>query len=305
MSVHALVLAGGSGTRFWPASRSERPKQLLALAPGSSESLIARTVRRIASICDDTLIATGESLLAATREALPELPASAFLGEPVARNTAACIGWGTAVVSRQDPDAIIAVLPSDHHIRDEDAYLETVRVALDSARGGVVTTIGIEPTRPDTGYGYVEAGKAVTDRISEVSRFVEKPDRSTAERYLASGRFYWNSGMFFFRAADMLDAIRQHMPALGAGLDTIERAAKGGPDTETAASVRAAPRSPATSCRAGCRSHGSDPGRSCAGTLPGRASRCPSSRTRRSSHGWRDRSSPRSPGCCRSRSASC
>jgi mannose-1-phosphate guanylyltransferase len=208
---------------------------LLALAPGSSESLIAQTVRRIASICDDTRIATGESLLAATRAALPNLPSSAFLGEPMARNTAACIGWGSAVVARQDPEAVVAVLPSDHHIRDEGAYLDTVRVALDSARRGVVTTIGIEPTRPDTGYGYVEAGESVTDRIQRVSRFVEKPDRPTAEQYVASGRYYWNSGMFFFRAADMLAAIREHMPALGVGLDTIEQAARVGPDAEASA----------------------------------------------------------------------
>src|SRR5262249_26012941 len=158
-TVYAVILAGGSGTRFWPASRRARPKQLLAIAPGSDESLIARTVRRIEPLVsrDRILIATGAQLVEATQRSLPGLPARAFLGEPFARNTAACIGWATSIVSRTDPDAIVMVLPSDHLIVDEPGFRAAVELAIRSAERSI-TTIGIAPTRADTGYGYIEAG---------------------------------------------------------------------------------------------------------------------------------------------------
>jgi mannose-1-phosphate guanylyltransferase len=233
---YALILAGGSGTRFWPASRRHRPKQLLAIAPGSQESLLASTVRRIAPLCPASrvVIATGEHLVEATRQVLPELPPAAFLGEPLARNTAACIGWGTARILRADPDAVVMALPSDHHIGDEPAFLAAVTEALASAESGTLTTIGIEPTHAETGYGYIEAGQSVQGRVRQVVRFVEKPDLQTAEAYVASGKYYWNSGMFFFRARDMMAAIDAHMPELSRALSHIEEVARREPAREAA-----------------------------------------------------------------------
>ncbi len=234
LDVYAVVLAGGSGTRFWPASRRLRPKQLLAIGPRSDQSLIAATVRRIEPLCppERTLVATGAHLLQQTQQALPWLPESSFLGEPVARNTAPCIGWATAIAARRDPDALMMVLPSDHHIGDEPGFRSALERALASAEAGSITTIGIEPTRPETGFGYIEAGENVTEGVRRVARFVEKPDRQRAEEYLQTGRYFWNSGMFFFRANAMLDAIARNMPALSEGLARIEAAAARGAEAE-------------------------------------------------------------------------
>lgn len=234
-SVYALIMAGGSGTRFWPASRKHRPKQLLPLGAAGGRSLIASTVERSALLCprEHIRIATAEHLVEATRGELPDLRPEAFFGEPYPRNTAACIGWGAALISRADPEALVMALPSDHSISDEQAYVDVARRALESAERGVITTLGITPARPETGYGYIEAGEEAGGGIRRVVRFVEKPDRATAEEYVASGRYFWNSGMFFFRARDMLDAIVRHMPELGAGLTRIEAAASRGASAET------------------------------------------------------------------------
>lgn len=248
LQAYGVVLAGGSGTRFWPASRKSRPKQLLALGPGS-DSLIARTVRRIEPLCPASrvYIATGAHLLDATRRELPWLPEPAFLGEPSARNTAPCIGWATAVIHRRDPDALVAVLPSDQHIGDVEAYLAAVSLALQAARDGTITTIGLTPTRPETGYGYIEAGADRSPGVRAVVRFTEKPDRPNAERYLASGRHYWNSGMFFFRAADMLAALAEHAPDVYRGVECIEAAARDGGAREQAAVAEAFAEMPSVS----------------------------------------------------------
>ncbi len=235
-NVHAVIMAGGAGTRFWPASRSHRPKQLLPLGADPNESLLAATVRRIAPLvpAKDVYIATGAHLLDATARDLPAVPRKNLLAEPVPRNTAPCIGWATAVIARTDPNAVIAVLPSDHFIVDENAFRATIERALAGARAGYLTTIGVVPTRPETGYGYIEVGEGeVASGVVPTKRFVEKPDRARAEEYLASGRFLWNAGMFFFRAGDMLEAIRAHLPALADGLAAIDRAAAaGGEDDE-------------------------------------------------------------------------
>lgn len=232
--VFAVILAGGSGTRFWPASRRLLPKQLLAIGPDREQSLIGATVRRIEPFCppERVLIATGAHLLDATRDALPQLPEDAFLGEPFARNTAPCIGWASSVVARRDPEAIVMVLPSDHHIANPAAFRDAVNLALESAADGVITTIGIAPNRPETGYGYIEAGDPVKSGVHRVQRFVEKPDLARAEEYLKSGKYFWNSGMFFFRAGTMLERIEQHMPDLAQGLRRIAGAAERGPDDE-------------------------------------------------------------------------
>ncbi len=233
-SLHAVILAGGSGTRFWPASRRLRPKQLLALAPGSTRSLLAETVDRILPLCgpERVCIATGAHLLDATRAALPELPPSSFLGEPVARNTAPCIAWATARIARADPDALVMVLPADHVVREPAAFRAALSRALDAAALGPMTTIGITPSRPETGYGYIEAGPETAPGVRAVTRFVEKPPLARAQEYVASGRHFWNAGMFFFRASVMLGALERHLPELHAGLSAIEAAAREGEEAE-------------------------------------------------------------------------
>jgi mannose-1-phosphate guanylyltransferase len=180
------------------------------------------------------LIATGRDLLAATREALPELPPTAFLGEPVARNTAACIGWAAAIVRRRDPEALVMVLPSDHHITDEQRFHEILELALDAARAGAIATVGIAPTRPDTGYGYIEIGAETRSGVHQGVRFVEKPTPAKAAEYVASGRFLWNGGMFFFRADRLLEEIARHLPELARGIARIESAARESPEREHA-----------------------------------------------------------------------
>lgn len=226
--VHAIVLAGGSGTRFWPASRRATPKQFLPVIPGSEETLIGATVRRISPLVpgSNVLVATGEHLIQGARRALPELPAAQFLGEPMARNTAPCIGWATAWIARTNPEALVMVLPSDHHIGDEAAFLAALERALHSASSSAITTIGVRPTRAETGYGYIELGETVGPELHRVTRFVEKPNREKAEQYLSGGRHLWNSGMFFFRASAMLGAIERHLPALAEGLARIYRASQ-------------------------------------------------------------------------------
>lgn len=218
----SVILAGGSGTRFWPASRKLLPKQLLAIGP-EPRCLLAATVRRIEPLCpaERTLIATGVHLLEATRALLPWLPDASFLGEPVARNTAPCIAWATWEILARDPEAVVMVLPSDQHIGEPEAYRRALAAAVESARTGAITTIGLTPSRPETGYGYVEAGEARGGGALRVARFVEKPDRARAEQYLASGRHYWNSGMFFFRADVMAAAVRRFLPELGRALDEL------------------------------------------------------------------------------------
>ncbi len=220
----SVVLAGGSGTRFWPASRKASPKQLLAIGP-EPDCLIAATVRRIEALCpaERTLIATGAHLLGATRGLLPWLPDSSFLGEPVARNTAPCIAWATWEVLSRDPQAVIMVLPSDQHVGDAESFRRALSAAVETAVSGLITTIGIEPTRAETGYGYIEAGSERGTGVRAVDRFVEKPDRALAEQYLVSGRHFWNSGMFFFRADVMAEAVRRHLPEVATALDQIAK----------------------------------------------------------------------------------
>ncbi len=239
-SPFTVILAGGSGTRFWPASRRSVPKQLLAVAPNDTRPLITAVVERLAPLCptDHTLVATGVHLLAGTRAALPMLPADAFLGEPEAKNTAPAIAWATVKVAQRDPRGVIAVVPSDQHIVDEEAFQRDMRRAFEQARAGHITTLGISPTHPETGYGYLERGAATEGGAWEVSRFVEKPGRKTAEQYLESGNYFWNSGIFVYRADVMLEALERHTPDLRRGVDAVAGAAAQGPEAEARAVQR-------------------------------------------------------------------
>lgn len=225
--IWALILAGGAGTRFWPASRVARPKQLLPLTGG--DPLIVETARRVLPICggwEHILVASGAHLAAPTMAQLPELPLANLLVEPVPRNTAPCIAWAAATVARTDPDAVLVVLPSDHHIADPEGFRAALSRCIESAQSGVITTIGIRPTHAETGYGYIEIdGLPEGAGAVRAKRFVEKPDRARAEAFFTSGRFLWNAGMFIFRARDMLDAVRAHLPDLAEGLLAFDHAA--------------------------------------------------------------------------------
>jgi|RhiMethySRZTD1v2_1073278.scaffolds.fasta_scaffold204706_2 mannose-1-phosphate guanylyltransferase len=221
---HVVILAGGSGTRVWPASRRSRPKQLLPLGAGGDESLLAATVRRLLPLvpAERLWVVTAADQATAVRADVPALPSDHIVAEPAARNTAAAIGLATVHVMRVDPEAVVGVVPADHHIADEGGYREAVGRALAAAaRHDTIVTIGIRPDKPETGFGYLELGREVEPGVAEVARFVEKPDRARAESYLASGRHLWNGGMFFFRGRRLLDAVRRHMPRTGAALDQI------------------------------------------------------------------------------------
>jgi mannose-1-phosphate guanylyltransferase len=228
--VFAVIMAGGAGTRFWPASRSLRPKQLLPLAGTDNETLLAATVRRLKPLVGDAdvIVVTGEHLAEGTARAVPQVSPEHILREPTPRNTAPCIAWANATVARLDPDAVVMVLPSDHFIGDEAKFQKVLRTAIASAERGRVTTVGIVPTRPETGYGYIEVGDVLEGEARAVKRFVEKPDRARAESFVEAGpaRYLWNAGMFFFRARDMAALLERHLPSIASGVARMD-AAKG------------------------------------------------------------------------------
>lgn len=238
-SVHAVILAGGSGTRFWPASRRKTPKQLLPLAGQPDVPLIAATLTRLHPLvpAERVWVSTGASLVAATAATLPTVRREHMLAEPLARNTAPAIGWATATIAREDPDALVAVLPADHAIANEPEFRAVLARALKAAEAGWLATVGIVPTRPETGYGYIEVGDRVSEGVHAAVRFVEKPTREKAEAYVAGGKHLWNAGMFFFQARAMRTAIAEHMPVLAAGLDKLDAAAKAGNEAAVLADV--------------------------------------------------------------------
>ncbi|MGB0590779.1 MAG: mannose-1-phosphate guanylyltransferase [Myxococcota bacterium] len=220
--IWTVIMAGGVGSRFWPLSRRQRPKQLLDLFGGGT--MVRRTVDRLLPMvpAERQLIVTGEVLGEAMREALPELPAANVLEEPMGRNTAPAIGWAAKHIAALDPDAVLAILPADQLILDEDAYRETAARALEAASEGRIVTLGIPATRPETGYGYIRAGEEVTPGVQSVEAFKEKPDIETALTYLADGRYYWNAGMFFAPAQLMLDEMAKYAPEVTQGLARLD-----------------------------------------------------------------------------------
>jgi mannose-1-phosphate guanylyltransferase len=222
-----LVMAGGRGTRFWPLSRGRVPKQCIALT--EERSLIQLTVERLSGLVgpECVLIATGRTMESAVRAQLPQLPPENFLVEPRGRNTAPCIAWGAVEIARRwGGDTVMAVLPADHMVADEDAFREVLAAAAQGAsRTNSLVTIGIQPTRPETGYGYLkvggELGRWGGHPFLRVRRFVEKPDAATAETFLASGEYLWNAGMFCWTVDAIRDAYREYLPGTWAAMEAL------------------------------------------------------------------------------------
>lgn len=219
-NLHILIMAGGSGTRFWPKSRIDRPKQLLAL--WDEKTLIEHTVERFSKIvpAENIWVITTKLLEKATKDILSKhYPQIRYLFEPTGQNTAPCILWGCLEVNKLNPNAVIAVMPADHFIGKKESFQEKLaQVARSAQNTPGIFTLGIKPDRPETGYGYIEIEKSIfqsfpADPVSVV-RFVEKPDHLTATRYIQSGKFLWNAGMFLFSVRSGLDAFQSCMPTL-------------------------------------------------------------------------------------------
>ena len=216
----AVVMAGGKGTRFWPRSRSKRPKQFLAIA--GKETLLHQTVHRLdgAFEAQHIFIVTTRELADETRKMLPELPPENILVEPEGRNTAPCLALSLVEIERRVPKGVMVVLSADHWIGDTEAFIQDVETAVNHAAStGDLVVFGIKPTYPETGYGYIEVDASGGESVQKVLAFREKPPMELALQYLESGRHYWNAGMFVWTLADFREALIQHCPSVLAPLD--------------------------------------------------------------------------------------
>ena len=240
--LHAIIMAGGTGTRFWPASTNDTPKQLLRLV--GDATMLRQTLDRLGDLvpAERRMVVTNERLVAAVREQLPELPEQAVVGEPCKRDTAPCVGLAAMLVSRNDSNATLVVMPADHVIRPEEKFQAAVRQAAEmiAESPGRIVTFGIKPTYPAEIFGYIHRGENQASRgvpapestapAFKVQQFKEKPEAATAKKYVDSGEYYWNSGIFVWRASTILDALRerqpemlQHLESIVAAWDTKER----------------------------------------------------------------------------------
>jgi mannose-1-phosphate guanylyltransferase len=222
ISFHPVILAGGRGTRFWPLSRQRRAKQLLAL--DGKQTMIQQTVARLLPLAPSARfwIITNEHLQAEIVHQLPRLTRKQILAEPVGRNTAPAIGLAAFILLNTDPDAVLGLFPSDHVIGDQKRYHAVLKNGIEIASSGEnIVVLGIQPTRAETGYGYIEAGSSFQGDALRVRRFTEKPDTPRALEFVRAGNYFWNSGMFLWSARTLTNALLEHLPKTAALLQKI------------------------------------------------------------------------------------
>ena len=230
---YAVIMAGGKGERFWPLSTSKHPKQLLALV--GDKPLIAQAVDRLDGLVppENVFVVTNADLVEATQAAAPQLPPENVVGEPIGRDTAAAVACGGALVKARDENGVFAVLTADQVMGDLDLFFSTLKGGMELAeQNDILVTIGIQPTFPATGFGYIESGEAFATsqgvEFRKADRFVEKPDEETATEYLSTGKFFWNSGMFIWSVASLENAFSSHCPEMKELMDTLTDYAKDG-----------------------------------------------------------------------------
>ena len=222
---HVVIMAGGIGSRFWPLSTPEYPKQFIDIL-GCGRTLIQLTVDRFKDICSDKnfWVVTNEKYIDIVKEQIPIIPESHILAEPVARNTAPCIAWACWRIHQEDAEANIVVTPSDAVVMNPVEFQRVINNALQfTATGNAIVTVGIKPNRPETGYGYVHASDTAADEIHKVQAFKEKPDLDTAKAYLADGNYLWNAGIFIWNIRTIMDTLRKYKPNLATDMDDIIR----------------------------------------------------------------------------------
>jgi len=224
---YAVIMAGGTGTRFWPASRLDQPKQLLCLT--DDHTLLEATIERLAALIplERVMIVTGDKIAEEIARVIPALPADNLISEPLRRNTGPCLILSAKILIDRDPDAILVALPADQVIKKVDLFQRILREAMAlAAQEEVLITLGIQPTYPETGYGYIEIGKSAGRRnrlpYHQVAAFHEKPNAQTAEEFFQSGGFLWNAGIFVFRASVLLETARRLMPETVQALERVD-----------------------------------------------------------------------------------
>ena len=214
--IYGLIMAGGVGSRFWPESRETRPKQFLDIL-GTGRSLLRMSFERLLPVipAENIRILTHEKYSAMVLEQIPEIGAEQLMLEPSRNNTAPCIAYAALKLEALDPESILVVTPADHVILKEQLFLDRIRLAADYAREhSALVTLGIQPTRPDTGYGYIRYEKQADEAVHQVRQFTEKPDRQTAEAFIRSGEYLWNAGIFIWRSKDILASFDQYAPEI-------------------------------------------------------------------------------------------
>lgn len=223
--LNIVILAGGSGTRLWPLSTPSLPKQFLPLPNGNS--MIQETLARVEPLIESeqTWVVTGRNMAKLVQEHLPTLASQHILGEPMGRNSAPAIAWVAATIARQDPEAIMVTLSADHVIAEIETFRHALQLAQRAANQGHLVTLGIKPTAPETGYGYIcyaaQMSEGFGHQVFAGERFVEKPDRATAQSYLDDGHYVWNSGMFIWQVKTILHELRTHLPEVMQKIDLI------------------------------------------------------------------------------------
>ena len=223
MHTHVVIMAGGIGSRLWPLSTPERPKQFIDIL-GVGKTLLQLTVERFLPVCapDRFWVVTSERYVDLVREQLPDVPVDQILAEPEPRNTAPCIAYASWKIVHRDPEANIVVTPADALVLKTAEFAEVIRKALAVTDGtDAIVTVGITPTRPETGYGYIYSADAVRGEVVKVSAFKEKPDAATAEAYLADGHYFWNAGIFVWNVKTIIRQLRAYSPQIAGVMDTI------------------------------------------------------------------------------------